>query len=116
LTSHCRFDVGKSQHVRTTFAGHAVKSMTIHVVAPAGEIITARGDCVVTETGLEGRLIYAASSHLRDRIETDGKAVLTLDVAPDRDVAGLIRDLWRPRGKRTIATCRNRGSQGGPTS
>ncbi|MGQ0667353.1 MAG: hypothetical protein ACT4O4_09980 [Nitrospiraceae bacterium] len=40
----------------------------------------------------------------RDQIEAQGKAILTLDLTPDRDRASLTRNLSRPRSKRTIAT------------
>jgi uncharacterized flavoprotein (TIGR03862 family) len=102
--ANCGFDVGWSEHLRTRFAGHPVKSVAVRVTTSDGEVITQRGDCVVTETGLEGGAIYPVASHLRDQIEAHGKAVITLDLTPDRDRTSLTRNLSRPRGKRTTAT------------
>jgi predicted flavoprotein YhiN len=36
------------------------------------------GELVVTDTGLEGSVVYAASSHLRDAIARQGRATLHL--------------------------------------
>jgi uncharacterized flavoprotein (TIGR03862 family) len=98
--SNCGFDVTWSAHLRKNFAGQPLKSIAV-VRTNADRL---RGECVVTETGLEGGVIYAVAADLRDQIETRGSAVLTLDLAPDRDVAKLKQALFRPRDKRTMAT------------
>ncbi|HXV67691.1 MAG TPA: TIGR03862 family flavoprotein [Nitrospira sp.] len=102
--ANCGFEVGWSDHLRYRFAGHPLKSVTLCVTTSNGERLTQRGDCVLTETGVEGGAIYPLASHLRDQIESRGHAVLTIDLSPDRERAGLIRDLSRSRGKRTLAT------------
>jgi predicted flavoprotein YhiN len=43
------------------------------------------------------------SAGLRDVIAGKGVATLRLDLAPDREVQRLIKDLSQPRGKRTMA-------------
>jgi uncharacterized flavoprotein (TIGR03862 family) len=95
----CGFDVGWSEHFRERFAGAPVKS----VVLTAGGR-SRPGEFVVTGTGIEGSGVYAHSAVLRDEIERTGAAVLTLDLAPGRDVARLVRDLAKPRGARSLAT------------
>jgi uncharacterized flavoprotein (TIGR03862 family) len=102
--SNCGFDVRWSSHIKTKFAGHPLKSVAIQVTKPSGDVHRQRGECVLTETGLEGGLIYAVSSYLRDEIEKRGQAMLTVDLAPDRDLSRLTRDLSKARGKRTMAT------------
>ena len=62
------------------------------------------GEFVITETGVEGGVMYAVSAALRDEILAKGVATLRLDLAPDRDGPRLTHDLSRPRGKRTMAT------------
>jgi predicted flavoprotein YhiN len=59
---------------------------------------------VVTQTGVEGSLIYAISATLRDRISTAGSAVLRLDLAPGRDRERLTREIAHPRGSRSMAS------------
>ena len=102
--ANCGFDVGWSEHFRTKFAGHPVKSVAIVVRNDAGAESWHPGEFVITETGVEGGVIYAVSASLRDEILAKGVATLRLDLAPDRDVPRLTHDLSKPRGKRTMAT------------
>jgi len=102
--ANCGFDIRWSSHIKAKFSGHPVKSVTVEVAHPNGGVYRQRGEFVLTETGVEGGVIYSVSSVLRDRIEKEGQAILTVDLAPDRDEARLIRDLSKSRGKRTMAT------------
>jgi uncharacterized flavoprotein (TIGR03862 family) len=102
--ANCGFDVGWSEHFRTKFAGHPVKSVASVVRNGAGAESWHPGEFVITETGVEGGVIYTLSAFLRDEILAKGMAILRLDLAPDRDVPRLAHDLSRPRGKRTMAT------------
>ncbi|MBV8649983.1 MAG: TIGR03862 family flavoprotein [Alphaproteobacteria bacterium] len=97
--ANCGFDVAWSPHFRERFAGAPVKSV---VLSFAGR--RQRGEFVVTEAGLEGGPVYAHSAALRDAIAAGGSAILTLDLAPDREPARLAGDLARPRGSRSLAT------------
>lgn len=96
--SNCGFDVAWSPHMAARFAGEPVKSVTLSF----GDR-SLRGDFVVTRYGIEGSAVYALSADLRDASDRDGKAVLTLDLTPDRDLERLTRDLSRPRGKASLA-------------
>lgn len=102
--ANCGFDVGWSEHFRTKFAGHPVKSVAVIMRNEAGAESWYPGEFVITETGVEGGVIYAVSASLRDEILAKGVGTLRLDLAPDRDVPRLAHDLARPRGKRTMAT------------
>jgi uncharacterized flavoprotein (TIGR03862 family) len=102
--ANCGFDVGWSEHFRAKFAGHPVKSVAIVVRNDAGAESWHPGEFVITETGVEGGVIYAVSAYLRDEILAKNIAILRLDLAPERDVSRLAHDLSRPRGKRTMAT------------
>jgi uncharacterized flavoprotein (TIGR03862 family) len=97
--SNCGFDVAWSPHFRERFHGHPIKS----VVLSFGSF-RQQGEFVVTKEGVEGSLIYAASSLFRDEIEASGSAVMTLDLAPDRSQEWLQEKLSRPRGSRTVAS------------
>lgn len=96
--SNCGFDVDWSPHFRERFDGHPVKS----VVLSFGEFHQ-QGEFIITKEGVEGGLIYAASALLRDEIAAEGRAVMTLDLAPDRSLEWLVRRLSKPRGSRTMA-------------
>jgi uncharacterized flavoprotein (TIGR03862 family) len=65
--------------------------------------VAQRGECVVSDYGLEGSLVYAASAALRDAIARDGSATLWLDLLPTRSQAEVARALAHPRGRRSLA-------------
>ncbi len=97
--SNCGFDVKWSPHFREKFDGHPVKS----VVLSFGEF-RQQGEFIITKEGVEGGLIYSASAMLRDEIYASGKAVMLLDLKPDRALEWLKEKLSRPRGKRSLAS------------
>jgi uncharacterized flavoprotein (TIGR03862 family) len=104
LPANCGFDVGWSEHFLKKFARHPVKSVAVVVRNDDGAEFRHPGEFVITETGVEGGVIYTVSAVLRDEILANGVATLYLDLAPDRDMPSLTRDLSRLRGKRTMAT------------
>ena len=102
--ANCGFDVGWSEHFRTKFAGHPVKSVAVVMRSDVGTESWHPGECVITDTGVEGGVVYTVSATLRNEILAKGSATLRLDLAPDRESSRLAHDLARPRGKRTMAT------------
>ena len=97
--SNCGFDVGWSAHFAQRFAGQPLKSVAI-----AFEGWRQRGEFVVTAGGVEGSLVYAASSALRERIAADGHAVFALDLLPERSLDWVATELAHPRGPRSLST------------
>ena len=97
--ANCGFDVDWTPVFQERFAGAPVKSVRL---SHAGQSVT--GEFVTTETGIEGGAVYALSAALRESIATDGHAILTLDLHPDRSEARLAADLSAPRGSRSMAT------------
>jgi uncharacterized flavoprotein (TIGR03862 family) len=97
--ANCGFGVAWSEHFREKYEGHPIKS----VILSFGEF-RQQGEFIVTKEGVEGGLIYAASAMLRDEIEANGKAVMLLDLKPDRTLEWLTDKLSRPRGKRSLAS------------
>lgn len=71
---------------------------------PDGSTATRPGECVVTATGLEGSLIYALSSNLRDSLALTGSARLWFDLAPGKSVERLENEIAAPRGSRSISS------------
>ncbi|MCE7870570.1 TIGR03862 family flavoprotein [bacterium CPR1] len=96
--SNCGFEVEWSEKFRQRYAGHPVKSVTLS----HAEVVR-RGELMVTEYGLEGSLIYPYSPALRDEIEARGEATVQLDLAPDRTLERLQRELALPRGSRSLS-------------
>jgi uncharacterized flavoprotein (TIGR03862 family) len=97
--ANCGFDVDWSDHLRDRIAGQPLKGVMLRF-----EGQEARGECMVTDTGLEGGPLYTLSGILRDAIERDGAATPTVDLVPDMDQAALVERLARPRGKKSLAT------------
>jgi len=97
--ANCGFDVAWSDHFRDRFAGQPVKPVVL-TAAGRGH----RGEFVVTRDGIEGSAVYAHAATLRDEIAARGAAVLTLDLAPDRSLDRLARDLAAPRGGRSFSS------------
>ncbi len=101
--ANCGFDIGWSEHFSSRHAGTPLKPVIACWQDAQGHSRTLQGECVVTSTGIEGSLIYALSSHLRQTLAREGSATLVLDLAPGRESERLIRDLSRPRKGRSMS-------------
>ncbi len=101
--ANCGFERPWSAHLRTRWAGAAVKNVVASCVTAEGERRCARGEFNITEHGIEGSLVYGLSRDLRDALEHDGSALLVLDLAPDRDEQALAAALAAPHGKHSLA-------------
>jgi uncharacterized flavoprotein (TIGR03862 family) len=86
--ANCGFDVAWSEAFRQRFAGEPVKSVT--ATSDSG---TFPGEFVISRHGIEGSLVYAHASALRDRLEQAGAAALLLDLAPGRSQAKIAATL-----------------------
>jgi uncharacterized flavoprotein (TIGR03862 family) len=102
--ANCGFDVGWSEYFRSRFAGMPLKTVAAGFTDASGVEHRRQGECMVTETGLEGSLIYALSAPLRDTLEATGSATLHLDLAPGKDLARIIEEVARPRGSRSLSS------------
>ncbi|RYD17020.1 MAG: TIGR03862 family flavoprotein [Lysobacteraceae bacterium] len=101
--SNCGFDVAWSDHFRQRHAGQPVRPVVAEWTDAEGRLRRQQGEFVVTEGGIEGSLVYAASADLRDAIARDGAATVRLDLAPARAIERLERDLAHPRGTRSLS-------------
>ena len=97
--ANCGFDVAWSSVFKEKFDGQPVKSVIVSFGA-----FHQQGEFIITQEGVEGSLVYAASALLRDAIEASGTAAMTLDLAPDRTEAQLVERLSKPRGSRSMAS------------
>ena len=63
-----------------------------------------RGEFVATATGIEGSVVYAASSLLRDAIERNGQpAELRIDLLPDHSPEQVLAAVRHPRGSKSLS-------------
>ena len=106
LPANCGFDVqaGWSAYFASRFAGQPFKSVAIHFTNLQGVSFARKGEFVATATGVEGSLIYAASSLLRDDIIRHGHATFQLDLLPDRPAEKVLAEVCHPRGSRSLSS------------
>lgn len=113
--ANCGFDAagpggsGWSPYFAQRFAGQPLKSVALRVTAPGtgpqgAALFERQGEFVVTATGVEGSLIYAASALLRETIAAHGHAVFWLDLLPARSAAQVQAALLAPRGSQSLAS------------
>jgi len=120
VPANCGFDVGPlagrpaagwSAHFVARFAGQPLKTVAVKAgEAPVRMSTDANdetgwrtGDFVITDTGVEGSLIYALSAELRDAIAARGGATLLLDLMPGRSKERLASELTRRRDGKSLA-------------
>jgi len=63
-----------------------------------------KGEFVVTESGIEGSLVYAASAWLRNDLEAHGRADLLMDLLPDKSLEQVLSAVKWPRGSRSLSS------------
>ena len=101
-SANCGFEIAWSEHLRTRFAGAPLKAVTAHWTDRHGAAQARQGECVLSEYGIEGSLVYAIGAELRERIVQDGEALLRLDLAPGLPQGALAERLAAPRGKHSL--------------
>ena len=108
--ANCGFDAagrdgqGWTAHFRDRFAGQPFKSVAIRFTDAQGRSFERKGEFVATATGVEGSLVYAASSLLRDQIAATGSATFELDLLPDRTPDKVLAEVRHPRGARSLSS------------
>jgi predicted flavoprotein YhiN len=95
---------GWTEHFASRFAGQPFKSVAISFTDSLGRSFRRRGEFVATATGVEGSLVYAASSLLRDEIAAHGSATFLLDLLPDRSPEQVLVEVRHPRGSRSLSS------------
>ena len=95
---------GWTPHFQERFAGQPLKSVGLSFTDSQGHEFNRRGEFVVTEAGIEGSLVYAASQWLRDEITAQGHATLHLDLLPEHDAQRVATEVRHPRGSRSLSS------------
>jgi uncharacterized flavoprotein (TIGR03862 family) len=103
--ANCGFDVAWSEVFLSRFAGEPLKSVT--ATSDAGMV---QGEFVISRHGIEGSLIYAHAAALRERINREGSAVLSVDLMPGRTKERLVQDLGRQDPKASFSNRLRKGA------
>ncbi|MGX1322075.1 putative flavoprotein (TIGR03862 family) [Bradyrhizobium sp. USDA 377] len=103
------FTVAWSDVFRGRFEGQPLKGVALTIGAH-----TARGEAMITRSGIEGGAIYALSAELREAVLELGEARLTIALRPDLDAAALTTRLSGTRGKQSLANFLRKAAQLSP--
>jgi len=120
LPSNGGFETKWSQHFIDQCAGQPLKTAEFWLMATLAKASKGRGksakaaagkqtahlrgECLVTEHGLEGGMIYTLSAALRDEILRHGSATLYLDLLPDHTADKVLTEVSYPRGTRSLSS------------
>lgn len=96
--ANCGFLVEWSTLFKDKFAGQPLKPVAVSLKHEK-----AQGEMMISEKGIEGGVIYALSSKLREEINKNGKADITLDLKPDLSLAATEERLRIPRGSKSLS-------------
>jgi uncharacterized flavoprotein (TIGR03862 family) len=110
--ANCGFDVaatgpdrtGWSDFLRQKFAGQPIKPVALQFTDQHGHTHRQQGEFVMTDTGVEGSLIYAFSAAIRDQIAVQGHATVYLDLLPSHTPEQVLAETSRARGPRSLST------------
>jgi uncharacterized flavoprotein (TIGR03862 family) len=104
--ANCGFDVagGWSAHLRSRFAGQPLKTVALRFNDHAGRQHERRGELMLSDTGIEGGLVYAMSAPLRDTIAAQGTVTVEIDLLPDWPPARVAAAVAHPRGARSLSS------------
>lgn len=97
--ANCGFIVPWSEYFSIRFAGQPLKPVTL-----THEGVTRQGEVMITAQGLEGGVMYALASSLREAIVREGRATLNMDLCPSVKEEALMRKLQAPRGAKSFST------------
>jgi uncharacterized flavoprotein (TIGR03862 family) len=101
-SANCGFDVDWTPHFQQRHAGAPLKPVVAHWRDLDGQPQQLQGECVISEYGIEGSLIYALAADLRETLNRDGHVTLELDLVPGREESRLLAELGRPRKGRSF--------------
>ncbi len=99
--ANCGFNYAWTNLFKDKFAGHAIKPLRINVKNDGSKGL--QGECVISDYGIEGSLIYALSRFIRENINQHGQATIYLDLLPDHSAERLVIMLNKPRNGRSLS-------------
>jgi uncharacterized flavoprotein (TIGR03862 family) len=98
--ANCGFDVTAwSELLRDKFAGAPLKNVAMGLQGQTLRL----GECVLTQGGIEGSLIYALSAQIREAINRHGSATVEIDLLPGKAMSEVRKALSKPRGSRSMS-------------
>jgi len=84
--------------------GRPKSAKATRTIAAGKQTAHLRGECLMTEHGLEGGAIYTLSAALRDEILRHGSVMLYVDLLPDHTAEKVLNEVSHPRGTRSLSS------------
>ncbi len=103
VSANCGFHVNWSDHLKQKFSGSPLKNIAFSFTTVEGENLYRVGECIVSEYGLEGSLVYAFSKYFREFIEKHGLATVHIDLLAQYSLAEVISKLSQNQGKSSLS-------------
>lgn len=98
--ANCGFEFAWSDFFKARFAGMPLKPLRMRLSETDGD--GRQGECVISEYGIEGSLVYALSADIRDTINRCGSCTLLLDLLPDHGLERIANAAAKPRNGRSL--------------
>lgn len=96
--ANCGFTVNWTDIFRKNFAGAPLKD-----VISSCQDMQSTAEIMITDNGIEGGAIYALSNRIRETINKDGAAILSLDLKPDLSKDEIEKRLKKPRRNNSLS-------------
>ena len=101
--ANCGFDVDWTGHFSSRHAGAPIKPAWLSLTVGDAATVRQQGEFVITATGIEGSLVYALSSRIRDALAGHEAFRLELDLVPHRSIAWVEQQLSFPSKGRSLS-------------
>lgn len=98
--ANCGFEYPWSDFFKSRFAGAPLKPLCMRLMETDGD--GRQGECVISEYGIEGSLVYALSADIRERIDSHGQCTVLLDLLPDHRQDRIEMAAAKPRNGRSL--------------
>lgn len=103
--SNCGFDVKTpwTSFINPKYAGAALKSVALELQFNPTEKFYKKGEFIITPTGIEGSLIYAASAFIKQVIHQQGHATVGINLLPDMSYEKVLDALMQNKGSKSFS-------------
>ena len=102
--ANCGFEADWSAHLRERHAGTPLKSIAMALDQDGAPGSWRRGEFMLTESGIEGSVVYALSAGFRNAIDIHGSTIAWIDLLPDLSADKVLAQVTHPRGARSMAS------------
>lgn len=104
LPSNCGFNAAWRTPFQKDQQGQPLKSVALAYSNADGQRWYKKGEAMISKHGIEGSLVYAASSGIRDQILAQGHCDIYWDLLPDKSLEQLTQAVAQKRPKDSLSS------------